>query len=51
MLDFVITAADRLGTIEPILQYAVIALGVAACLAHLAAGLLLGVLWSWAVHR
>ncbi len=51
MLDFVITAADRLNSIEPTLQQALVMFGVAASCASLAAGIAIGAVWSWAVHR
>ncbi len=46
MLDALHAAADRLDTIEPTLQQALIMFGVAASCASLAAGIVIGALWA-----
>jgi Na+/serine symporter len=50
MIDVLTAAADRLNSIEPTLQQALILFGVAASCASLAAGIVIGALWARAAR-
>jgi hypothetical protein len=50
MLDALTTAADRIATIDPTLQQALIMFGLAASCASLAAGIAIGALWARAAR-
>lgn len=50
MLDVLAAAADRLNSIDPTLQQALVAFGVAASCASLAAGIIIGALWARAAR-
>lgn len=50
MFDALASAADRLGTIDPTLQLPLLLIGASIAFAFLAAGILLGALWTWALR-
>lgn len=50
VFDALTTAADRLNSIDPTIQQALVAFGIAASCASLAAGILIGALWARALR-